>query len=67
LAGKAVATTLVVTTGIVGGTVGYAAVDPAFRKNLGSVVPGSEDLLQMILGRWKPGEDVLLHNHFHEK
>jgi hypothetical protein len=51
LAGKAVATTLVVTTGVVGGTVGYAAVDPAFRKNLGSVVPGSEDLLQMILGR----------------
>jgi hypothetical protein len=49
--GKVVAATLALTTGVVGGAVGYAAVDPAFRKTLGSTVPGSEDLLQLILGR----------------
>ncbi len=51
--GKVVAATLALTTGVVGGAVGYAAVDPAFRKTLGSTVPGSEDLLQLILGRYK--------------
>ncbi len=49
--GKVVAATLALTTGVVGGAVGYAAVDPAFRKTLGITVPGSEDLLQLILGR----------------
>ncbi len=49
--GKVVAATLALTTGVVGGAMGYAAVDPAFRKTLGSTVPGSEDLLQLILGR----------------
>jgi len=50
-AGKAVAATLALTTGVVGGAVGYAAVDPDFRKTLGSTVPGSEDLLQLLIGR----------------
>ena len=44
------AATLVATTGVVGGAVGYAALDPAFRKTLGDTVPGSEDLLQLVLG-----------------
>jgi Mitochondrial inner membrane protein len=50
-AGKAVAATLLVTTGVVGGTIGYAAVDPGFRKSLGDTVPGTEDVLQLILGQ----------------
>jgi hypothetical protein len=65
-AGKAVAATLLTTTGVVGGTVGYAAVDPGFRKSLGDTIPGSEDVLQLILGELFLSRSTEVHGSFAE-
>ena len=49
-AGKVVAGTVLLTAGVGGGVVGYSAVDAEFRKLVQDTVPGSEDLLDMVLG-----------------
>ena len=49
-AGKVVAGTVLLTAGVGGGVVGYSAVDAEFRKLVQATVPGSEDLLDMVLG-----------------
>ena len=48
--GKAVAGSLMFTTGVGGGVLGYAAVDKDFRKTLEDGLPGSRDILNVILG-----------------
>jgi len=48
--GKAVAVTAALTLTVAGGTVGYAALDAEFRKNVEEVVPGAETALGAILG-----------------
>ena len=53
-AGKAVAGTLLFSVGVGGGVVGYAAFDPEFRKTLEDSVPGSEDVLNAVLGSKEP-------------
>jgi len=49
-AGKAIAGTLLISAGLGGGVVGYAAFDDEFRKTLEESVPGSGDLLNTLLG-----------------
>jgi hypothetical protein len=58
-AGKAVAGTLMFTVGVGGGVLGYAALDPDFRKTLEESVPGSDEVLDLILGSSKPPAPVV--------
>ena len=53
-AGKVVAGTVLLTAGFGGGVVGYASVDSEFRKLVQDTVPGSEDLLNLVLGSSSP-------------
>ena len=53
-AGKAIAGTLLISAGLGGGVVGYAAFDDEFRKTLEESVPGSGDLLNTLLGPAEP-------------
>jgi len=45
-----VAGTSLLATGAVGGVVGYASYDLEFRKSVEELVPGSEDVLDILLG-----------------
>lgn len=57
--GKVLAGTVMFTTGVGGGVLGYAALDPDFRKTLEAGLPGSEDVLNMILGSASPPSPVV--------
>eukprot|EP00092_Neocalanus_flemingeri_P020720 GFUD01022454.1.p1 GENE.GFUD01022454.1~~GFUD01022454.1.p1 ORF type:complete len:807 (-),score=363.31 GFUD01022454.1:251-2671(-) len=47
---KIFGTTLVISAGTVGGAVGYSAVDPDFRKMVEETIPGSDQLMELVLG-----------------
>eukprot|EP00092_Neocalanus_flemingeri_P070864 GFUD01087007.1.p1 GENE.GFUD01087007.1~~GFUD01087007.1.p1 ORF type:complete len:804 (-),score=353.89 GFUD01087007.1:241-2652(-) len=47
---KIFGTTLVLSAGTVGGAVGYSAVDPDFRKMVEETIPGSDQLMELVLG-----------------
>jgi len=51
---KIVGTTLVISAGAVGGTVGYSAIDPDFRKLVEDSIPGSNMLIELVLGGKEP-------------
>jgi len=53
-AAKVVAGTTLFTLGLGGGALGYAAVDPTFRKMFQETVPGSEQVLNAVLGDLAP-------------
>ena len=40
--------------GSLGGVVGYAAVDPDFRRTLEGSIPGSSQLMELVLGEKEP-------------
>jgi len=48
---KVLGTTAVLTVASAGGIVGYSAVDPDFRKILEENIPGSQDLLELVIGK----------------
>jgi len=52
--GSAIAGTLLFSVGVGGGVVGYAAFDDKFRKTLEESVPGSQDVLDVVLGPLEP-------------
>eukprot|EP00092_Neocalanus_flemingeri_P062981 GFUD01076103.1.p1 GENE.GFUD01076103.1~~GFUD01076103.1.p1 ORF type:complete len:1115 (+),score=396.69 GFUD01076103.1:224-3568(+) len=51
---KILGTTLVVSAGTLGGAVGYSALDPDFRKIVEENVPGSSQLLELLVGEKEP-------------
>jgi len=51
---KGLAGTALFSAGVGGGVLGYAAIDQDFRKLVQDNVPGSEDVLKMILGDAEP-------------
>ena len=53
-----VGTTLALSVGTLGGTVGYSAVDPDFRKMVEENIPGSDQLLELVLGEKEPTSPV---------
>jgi len=48
---KILGTSLVISTATVGGVVGYAAVDKDFRKMVEESIPGTNELMDMVLGK----------------
>jgi len=48
---KILGTSLVISTATVGGVVGYAAVDKDFRKMVEENIPGTNELMDMVLGK----------------
>jgi len=53
---KAMAGTALFSAGVGGGVLGYAAIDQDFRKLVQDNVPGSEDVMKMILGDTEPSK-----------
>jgi len=47
---KILGTTVIISAGAVGGVVGYSAVDQDFRKMVEETIPGSNELMELVLG-----------------
>jgi len=51
---KILGTTAVISASTLGGVVGYSAVDPGFRKMVEESIPGTSELIDLVLGEKEP-------------